>query len=323
MRKLKSIALSFSVLVGSAGMGLLSGCAPVVPRELADARFVYQRAQQGPAQQVAPAELHKAAEALAAAEAAFADKPEAQTTRDLAYVAERKAQLAEAIAAQAVDNKTKASADNQFQKEQTGQLNQTRDQLAASRALGKDQANQIGQEQQGRMNAEDKAANAESRAATSAQKSADADQRAADADARAKAAQDALAKLAAVKEEQRGLVITLSGSVLFASDKAVLLPEAQTRLNQVGDALMATKERNLVIEGHTDSKGSQSHNVELSQKRADAVREYLVSRGYGAGLIVARGLGDSRPIANNGSPEGRANNRRVEIIVEPKRVGAN
>mgnify|MGYP001614481062 CR=1 FL=1 len=86
---------------------------------------------------------------------------------------------------------------------------------------------------------------------------------------------------------------------------------------------MATRERNLVIEGHTDSRGSQAHNVDLSQRRAESVRTYLVSRGYGSDLIVARGLGDSRPVAKNSSAEGRANNRRVEIIVERKRLGMN
>jgi len=145
----------------------------------------------------------------------------------------------------------------------------------------------------------------------------DADQRTADADARAKAAQDALAKVAAVKEESRGMVITLSGSVLFPSDQSTLLPEAQTRLNQVADALLATKERNIIVEGHTDSRGSESHNLELSQRRAESVRTYLVGRGYEADRVQAHGIGKGRPATSNDSAEGRANNRRVEIIVQP------
>ncbi len=145
----------------------------------------------------------------------------------------------------------------------------------------------------------------------------DADKRSADSDARAKAAQDALAKLAAVKEDDRGMVITLSGSVLFPSDQSSLLPDAQTRLDQVAAALMATKERNIVIEGHTDSRGSETHNLDLSQRRAESVRSYLVSKGYESDRVQAHGIGKGRPATSNDTAEGRANNRRVEIIVQP------
>jgi outer membrane protein OmpA-like peptidoglycan-associated protein len=137
-----------------------------------------------------------------------------------------------------------------------------------------------------------------------------------DADNRAAKAQSDLADLAAVKEEERGLVITLSGSVLFASNKSDLLPSAQDRLNHVADALLTTKERKLTVDGFTDSQGSASYNQDLSQRRADAVRSYLISRGYPGELILAEGIGENRPVADNTSAEGRANNRRVEIIVD-------
>jgi outer membrane protein OmpA-like peptidoglycan-associated protein len=73
----------------------------------------------------------------------------------------------------------------------------------------------------------------------------------------------------------------------------------------------------MVVEGHTDSQGQPSFNQDLSQKRADAVRTYLVSRGISSDRITAQGYGLARPIADNASPEGRANNRRVEIVVQP------
>jgi outer membrane protein OmpA-like peptidoglycan-associated protein len=73
-----------------------------------------------------------------------------------------------------------------------------------------------------------------------------------------------------------------------------------------------------VVEGHTDSQGSESYNLTLSQNRADAVRAYLVSRGYNANRIEAHGIGKARPVSENGTAEGRANNRRVEIIVAPQ-----
>ena len=70
-----------------------------------------------------------------------------------------------------------------------------------------------------------------------------------------------------------------------------------------------------MIEGYTGSKGSQSTNMTLSQRRADAVLVYLVSRGFPGDKIQARGMGPDRPIAENTSAEGRANNRRVEIVI--------
>jgi outer membrane protein OmpA-like peptidoglycan-associated protein len=127
-----------------------------------------------------------------------------------------------------------------------------------------------------------------------------------------------MVNLAAVREEARGSVIALSGSVLFASNKAMLLPAAQAQLDHVVEALMEDKERSLIVEGHTDSQGNSDYNLDLSQRRAEAVRTYLVSHDYPADLIQARGIGKVSPIADNASPEGRANNRRVEIIIEPE-----
>ena len=82
----------------------------------------------------------------------------------------------------------------------------------------------------------------------------------------------------------------------------------------VAAALIATG-KPVSIEGYTDSKGSRSSNMDLSQRRAESVRSYLISRGFPANQVVAKGMGPDRPIAENSSAEGRANNRRVEIVV--------
>ena len=275
-------------LIIIACVGLLAGCAASIPPpELVNARQAYERASTGQAAQLVPAELHKAQEALAIAEKSFKDDPESFRTRDLAYVADRKAKLAEALATTAAENAATAKANKDYQATQTEIVKNTKEDLAASERNAELKAVQLAAEQKARLDAENRAA----------------------------VAQADLAKLAAVKEEARGLVITLSGSVLFASNKSALLPAAQNRLNQVADALMATKERKLTIEGHTDSQGSSSYNQVLSQQRADAVRSYLISRGYPSDLIQAQGIGEDRPVADNASAEGRANNRRVEIIV--------
>ncbi|MCC6748780.1 MAG: DUF4398 and OmpA-like domain-containing protein [Deltaproteobacteria bacterium] len=273
------------------------GCATVAPTELVRAREAYQRSTLGLAAARAPAELHKAKASLDKAEESFAEEPTSRRTRDLSYVAERKAQLADAIAEARRADKSRLEAEQEYLTRQQQRAQQTskaladtrgeladteRSRQAGSRALGAERAARLG------------------------------------AEAKAKEAAEALAKLAAVKEEERGLVITLSGSVLFASNQATLLPSAQTRLNQVADVLLTTKERTLVVEGHTDSQGTSGYNLGLSQRRADAVRTYLISRGYAADLIRARGFGKERPVTENSSVEGRANNRRVEIVVEPK-----
>lgn len=279
----------------------LAGCAHSPPRDLLGARQAYQRASAGPATQAAPVELHKAQEALLEAEHSFKNGSDPATVRDLSYIATRKAQLAEATATAQLDQQARDKATAEYQQQQAqlvqktqGQLAQTREQLAEAERARLQEAQTADQERQGRLNAE--------------QKAADADRK----------AQAALARLADVKQQQRGLVITLNGSVLFPSDQATLLPEAQTRLSQVAEALLATRERTIVVEGYTDSRGSEAHNLDLSQRRAQAVRDYLVSRSYPPDKIVAQGLGKARPVADNGSAEGRANNRRVEIVVQPK-----
>jgi len=118
------------------------------------------------------------------------------------------------------------------------------------------------------------------------------------------------------------LVITLSGSVPFRTNDTTLSPAAQTRLDEVADALVA-KGRAVVVEGYTDSRGSQVRNLELSQRRADSVRTYLVSRGVPGRTITARGMSPDRPVAEDTTAEGRANNRRVEIVVAKNEIRAN
>ena len=132
-----------------------------------------------------------------------------------------------------------------------------------------------------------------------------------------------LAAIAAVKEEARGMVITLSGSVLFASNKFALLNTAMTKLDQVAEALKAQDaDKRMVVEGHTDSQGSDKVNQPLSQNRGNAVRDYLVTRGVAAEKITAVGLGSTRPLVDNKSAENRANNRRVEIVISVAPISA-
>jgi outer membrane protein OmpA-like peptidoglycan-associated protein len=137
------------------------------------------------------------------------------------------------------------------------------------------------------------------------------------AEKRAAAAMASLAEIAKVKEEKRGIVITMSGAVLFATGKHTLLPIAKSKLADVAKALKDQGFKRIVVEGHTDSRGRPSENEALSLRRAEEVRRTLISEGIPANKITAAGHGSRRPITDNNSPEGRANNRRVEIVVTP------
>lgn len=125
-------------------------------------------------------------------------------------------------------------------------------------------------------------------------------------------AQD-LADLAA-QETERGLVLTL-GDVLFDDNRASLKPGAQQHLYRLVTFLQEHLEQTVMIEGHTDSRGSDSYNLDLSERRARAVQDFLISNGIGPERITSRGLGEGYPLASNDTLAGRQQNRRVEIVL--------
>jgi outer membrane protein OmpA-like peptidoglycan-associated protein len=110
------------------------------------------------------------------------------------------------------------------------------------------------------------------------------------------------------------MVLTL-GDVLFTSGQADLKGGATANLNKLVTFLNAYPNRTVMIEGHTDSLGSDDFNSGLSQRRADSVKSYLTGQGVGPGRVSASGMGESSPVADNGSPTGRQQNRRVEVII--------
>jgi outer membrane protein OmpA-like peptidoglycan-associated protein len=112
----------------------------------------------------------------------------------------------------------------------------------------------------------------------------------------------------------RGTVFTL-GEMSFASGKAELQPGTADQISKVLDFLKENPNRYVLVEGHTDSTGSDSLNLSISQRRAEAVKAVLISKGVSADRIKAKGCGESRPVADNSSEEGRRKNRRVEITV--------
>lgn len=128
----------------------------------------------------------------------------------------------------------------------------------------------------------------------------------------------ALSSIKNVRQDQRGTVITLSGSVLFASNQHDLLTSARETLTNVANALATSDPSStFIVQGYTDSQGSEDYNLTLSRGRAETVRAFLMAHGIPADRITAEGLGPASPVADNMTPEGRANNRRVEIVVRP------
>ena len=108
--------------------------------------------------------------------------------------------------------------------------------------------------------------------------------------------------------------IRITQTVHFATDRATILPESFNLLNTVAQVMADFPSVAVEVQGHTDSRGSDRHNQDLSQRRADAVRDYLVGQGVAAGRMTSRGYGETRPIESNGTREGRARNRRVEFL---------
>jgi len=116
------------------------------------------------------------------------------------------------------------------------------------------------------------------------------------------------------KPTDRGLVVTL-GDVLFDTGKAGLKAGATSNLNKLVAFLNQYPDRTVVIEGYTDSVGSEDYNQGLSERRADSVKSYLAAQGIGGIRLSAVGKGESDPVAGNDSPAGRQQNRRVEVII--------
>jgi outer membrane protein OmpA-like peptidoglycan-associated protein len=140
-----------------------------------------------------------------------------------------------------------------------------------------------------------------------------ANQKASDANQKAAALQAEVDALNA-KPTDRGLVLTL-GDVLFDTGKAGLNPGASRNLDQLVQFLTEHADRRVEIDGYTDSVGTESFNLDLSQRRADAVKAVLVSRGIDSSRIVSRGYGKDFEVASNSEAGGRQLNRRVEIVI--------
>ena len=291
---------------------VLAGCASAekeraAQAQLEKARMAYQQAQADPnVQKYAASRLAEAQKAVQGAEHA----KDLDDRQQLSYVAERKAEIA-----------TLAGATGQA--EQDAQL------------LGKETSAIVMQKRErelkaARLDAEQARAAAEARARDAETKAREADQARAHTVAAVAAREAEQAKTTALtkeladlkaKQTDLGIVLTV-GDVLFASGKADIASGAQRHIDKLAEFLNKNPNRNLLIEGHTDNTGGADLNIKLSQQRAEAVRDLLVSRGVSPQRITTRGYGPKYPLVSNDSAAGRQQNRRIDVLVLNEGVSA-
>ena len=124
-------------------------------------------------------------------------------------------------------------------------------------------------------------------------------------------------------ESSEGWMLSLSVPILFDSNRDELKPETSKALGDLADSLLRAGIRRVRVEGHTDNHGSRDYNIELSRRRADAVARELAAHGFAPDAILRQAWGSEYPTAPNGTPNGRALNRRVSIVVLPTELAAD
>src|SRR6202790_267142 len=122
------------------------------------------------------------------------------------------------------------------------------------------------------------------------------------------------------RDSARGLIVNMS-DVLFDTGSYTLKPGAREKLAKISGILLAHPGLTLQIEGHTDSVGTDDFNQQLSERRADSVRDFLAEQGVAASSITAHGFGKTQPVATNDTANGRQRNRRVELVVNGAAIG--
>ncbi len=315
------------------------------PRELFEARNAVRIAHLAAADKYAPTIIAKADEQLRRAESAYRGK---QDKRSIEAAAREAAQTAEESRMMAVKQK----AEEEAQAQAAAEKKAADDRAAKARADADAQARARAEADAARAQAEIAKAEALKAAQEAARQKQEAEQAKAEAlaqqqalaveadKARQAAAQSDQLRQQAEKEKQdlrarllqqlntvlatrdsaRGLIANMS-DVLFKSGSADLLAGARERLAKVSGIVLAYPSLRLSVEGHTDSVGTDDYNQQLSEKRAAAVRQYLVQQGISGDTIVATGFGKSAPIASNETPEGRQQNRRVELVLSGDAIG--
>lgn len=283
---------------------VIAACGTTPNSTLDSARVEVRQAESNPlVVENAALELEQARKTLQAAESAHKDDKDEDEVTHLAYLAKQSAQIATERANQKLAEKqiemSAAERDRARLESRTTEADRAKMQAAQAQQQAKDAQAQA-------KDAQAQVKDAQVQVAEAQASSADAQARAARLEAELKALH--------AKSTDRGMVVTL-GDVLFDSGKARLKPGSRRNIQQLADALKNAGGRKVVIEGHTDSKGSDDLNQQLSEDRAEEVRNALIELGVDQGQIKTTGYGERYPVANNKTAAGRQLNRRVEIII--------
>jgi outer membrane protein OmpA-like peptidoglycan-associated protein len=309
---------------------------PKVPLDLLEARNAVAIAKAAGAKQYAADSLAKAEDMLQRAEDYYQRKQGRTPIGTAARGATQMAEDARVLTLRRIEQakldaerraheeaQAKAEADARAAQDQAAQSQAQAEEDARRRAAA-EQAQAEAQQQQAAALAAQQQAQAS--AAAAQQAAADADRQRQDA-IRQKEEMRArlLAQLNQVlqtRDTARGLIVSMP-DVLFDFNKYTLKPEARERLARISGIVLAYPDLKLQIEGYTDSIGSDEYNQTLSEKRAESVRDYLVSSGVGMNSVAAQGLGKADPVADNSTAAGRKLNRRVEMIVSGDVIGTS
>ncbi len=302
---------------------LMIGCATVPEQNpaLESARAAYEEAKANPEiAKKAPVAMYEAEQAFKKAELA----EEVDKIDHLAYLAEKKSQIAVLKAEQvsAEQERERLSEEKERIVLQARELETKKSiSLAESRALQAEKARQEAEAksreiEQAKRDVEAKALEAEKARKEAEAKALEAQLAQLELEkvmAERKKIESELAELKA-KQTDRGLVLTL-GDILFEVGKDRLLPGAMVTIDKLSEFLTKYLKKTILIEGHTDSTGSDLYNLGLSQRRAESVRDALLLRGIKAERIITKGYGEQYPIASNANSAGRQENRRVEVVI--------
>jgi outer membrane protein OmpA-like peptidoglycan-associated protein len=251
----------------------------------------------------APLELKQAGDALDLANAQAASNASTDQIDKLAYLAKQKIAITQEVAKQ---KSAEADVANSSKERDQIRLDQRTNEANVAN-ISADKAKQAA------LFAQSNAVQAQRQTEAARVDAAISQRQTQEAQARATQLEAQLADLAAKKTE-RGIVVTLS-DVVFGTDLARLSADGMRTAQKLANVLQQNPQRNVLIEGFTDSTGSAAHNQELSERRADAVRGALQDLGVAAARITTRGYGEFHPVASNDSVANRQLNRRVEIIL--------
>jgi outer membrane protein OmpA-like peptidoglycan-associated protein len=312
-----------------------------VPLDLLEARNAVVIAKAAGAQQYAPDSLTKAEDMLQRAEDYYQRK---QGRTPIGTAARGATQMAEDARVLTLRRKEQAKIDAERRAHEEAQAKAEADAAAAQAAAAQSQAQS---EEDARRRADAEAAQAAAQQQQAAALAAQQQAQAAAAAAQAAASQADQQRQMAEQQRQeaiqqreamrarllaqlnqvlqtrdtaRGLIVSMP-DVLFDFNKYTLKPEARERLARISGIVLAYPDLRLEIDGYTDSIGSDEYNQTLSDKRAEAVRDYIVTSGVSMNNVVARGMGKADPVADNTTAQGRQLNRRVEMIVSGDVIG--